>query len=95
MRERLLEGKICVMGLRLWSMSDSIDRWPPPPPASGRRGAAPRRRFRPPERHAHWVDRDHVEDEPREDAPNLLWWVLGALLAFAVLSVMIRMFLVT
>lgn len=75
-------------------MPDPIDHWPPPP-ASEQRAERPRRRFRPPERHAHWVDRDHVEDEPREDAPNLLWWVLGALLAFAVLSVMIRMFLVT
>ena len=72
-------------------MSDAHRNWPPPAPPAKRRGRKPR----PPERHARWIDREHTEDEPREDSPQLLWWVLGALLAFAVLSVMIRMFLVT
>ena len=69
-------------------MSDTPNNWPPPPQDDGSR-----RRFRPPQRHAHWIDHEHAEDEPREDSPRLLWWILAALLAFAVLSVMIRMFL--
>ena len=69
-------------------MSDTPNNWPPPP-----QGDASRRRFRPPQRHAHWIDHEHTEDEPREDSPRLLWWILAGLLAFAVLSVMIRMFL--
>ena len=69
-------------------MSDTPNNWPPPPQDGGSR-----RRFRPPQRHAHWIDHEHTEDEPREDSPRLLWWILAALLAFAVLSVMIRMFL--
>ncbi len=60
--------------------------WPPPP--------AVRRTSTPPQRHARWVDREHTADEPREDSPKLLWWVLGGILIFAVFSVMIRMFLV-
>lgn len=72
-------------------MSDAHRNWPPPAPPAKRRA----RKSRPPERHARWIDHEHTEDEPREDSPQLLWWVLGALLAFAVLSVMIRMFLVT
>lgn len=69
-------------------MSDTPNNWPPPP-----QDDASRRRFRPPQRHAHWIDHEHTEDEPREDSPRLLWWILAGLLAFAVLSVMIRMFL--
>ena len=60
--------------------------WPPPP--------AVQRTSTPPQRHARWVDREHTADEPREDSPKLLWWVLGGILIFAVFSVMIRMFLV-
>lgn len=73
-------------------MSDTPDHWPPPPQDDASRNAS-RRRFRPPQRHAHWIDHEHAEDEPREDSPRLLWWILAGLLAFAVLSVMIRMFL--
>lgn len=69
-------------------MLDTPNNWPPPP-----QDDASRRRFRPPQRHAHWIDHEHTEDEPREDSPRLLWWILAGLLAFAVLSVMIRMFL--
>ena len=64
--------------------------WPPPPPDSLRS----RRRRPPPERHARWIDHEHRGDEPREEAPRLLWWILGALLIFGVFSVLIRMFLV-
>ena len=77
-------------------MSDTPSNWPPPPQddvSSSAVGSASRRRFRPPQRHAHWIDHEHTEDEPREDSPRLLWWILAGLLAFAVLSVMIRMFL--
>ncbi len=63
--------------------------WPPPAPDSPRA-----RRRKPPERHARWIDHENRADEPREDAPRLLWWVLGALLLFGVFSVLIRMFLV-
>ena len=73
-------------------MSDTPSNWPPPPQDDGSRSAS-RRRFHPPQRHAHWIDHEHAEDEPREDSPRLLWWILAGLLAFAVLSVMIRMFL--
>ena len=62
--------------------------WPPPAPGS------PRARHKPPERHARWIDHDNHADEPREDAPRLLGWILGALLIFGVFSVLIRMFLV-
>ena len=69
---------------------DDTPRWPPPaPPAEN----APSRRFRPPQRHARWIDRDRTNEEPREDSPRLLWWILLGLLAFGVFSVMIRMFL--
>jgi len=68
----------------------SGDLWPPPAPDS----PATRRRRPPPERHAHWIDHDNRADEPREDAPRLLLWILGALLIFGVFSVLIRMFLV-
>ena len=64
--------------------------WPPPAPDSP--GA--RRRRPPPERHARWIDPENRAEEPREDAPRLLWWALGALLLFGVFSVLIRMFLV-
>ena len=73
-------------------MSDTPSNWPPPPQDDASRSVS-RRRFRPPQRHAHWIDHEHAEDEPREDSPRLLWWILAGLLAFAVLSVMIRMFL--
>ena len=63
--------------------------WPPPAPDSPRA-----RRRPPPERHARWIDPTDRANEPREDAPPLLWWILGALLMFGVLSVLIRMFLV-
>ncbi|MYA02782.1 MAG: hypothetical protein F4038_00815 [Chloroflexi bacterium] len=69
---------------------NSGDLWPPPAPDS----PATRRRRPPPERHAHWIDHENRADEPREDAPRLLWWILGALLIFGVFSVLIRMFLV-
>lgn len=64
--------------------------WPPPAPDSPNA----RRRRAPPERHARWIDRSNPGQEPREDAPKLLWWILGALLIFGVFSVLIRMFLV-
>ncbi len=64
--------------------------WPPPPPDSP--GA--RRRRPPPERHARWIDPENRAEEPREDTPRLLWWILGGLLLFGVFSVLIRMFLV-
>lgn len=64
------------------------DVWPPPAPDS------PRARRRPPERHARWIDHRNRADEPREDAPRLLWWVLGGLLLFGVFSVLVRTFLV-
>ena len=68
---------------------ESGDRsaWPPPAPGA-------RKRRRPPERHARWIDAENRQDEPREGTPPLLWWVLGALLLFGVLSVLVRMFLV-
>ncbi len=66
------------------------DVWPPPAPDSPRA----RRRRPPPERHAHWIDHTDRANEPREDAPRLLWWILGGLLIFGVFSVLIRMFLV-
>ncbi|MXX48482.1 MAG: hypothetical protein F4Z38_09320 [Chloroflexi bacterium] len=69
---------------------NSGDLWPPPAPDS----PATRRRRPPPERHAHWIDHENRADEPREDAPRLLWWILGGLLIFGVASVLIRMFLV-
>lgn len=65
---------------------DSGD-WPPPAPGA-------RKRRRPPERHARWIDAENRGSEPREGTPPLLWWILGALLLFGVLSVMVRMFLV-
>lgn len=65
------------------------DAWPPPAPDSPRA-----RRRKPPERHARWIDHENRADEPREDAPRLLWWILGALLLFGVFSVLLRMFLV-
>lgn len=68
--------------------SSPPDSWPPPAPDS------PRARRKPPERHARWIDHENRADEPREDAPRLLWWILGALLLFGVFSVLIRMFLV-
>ncbi len=64
-------------------------RWPPPAP-----GSPPARRRPPPERHARWIDPSNRAEEPREDAPRLLWWILAALLIFGVCSVLIRMFLV-
>ena len=67
--------------------SEHRNSWPPPAPGA-------RRRRRPPERHAHWIDAENRRDEPREGTPPLLWWVLGALLLFGVLSVLVRMFLV-
>lgn len=66
------------------------DVWPPPAPDSPHA----RRRRPPPERHARWIDHEDRANEPREDAPRLLWWILGALLIFGVFSVLIRMFLV-
>ncbi len=66
------------------------EAWPPPAPDSPRA----RRRRPPPERHARWIDPNDRANEPREDAPRLLWWILGALLIFGVFSVLIRMFLV-
>ncbi len=66
------------------------DVWPPPAPDSP--GA--RRRRPPPERHARWIDHSKRGEEPREDAPRMLWWILAALLVFGVFSVLIRMFLV-
>ncbi len=75
------------------SESRRADRetWPPPAPDSPRA----RRRRPPPERHARWIDHENRADEPREDAPRMLWWILAALLIFGVFSVLIRMFLVT
>ena len=67
----------------------SRDVWPPPAPDSPQA-----RRRPPPERHARWIDHTDRANEPREDAPRLLWWILGALLLFGVFSVLIRMFLV-
>jgi len=64
---------------------DDAGPWPPRPPEA-RRPA--------PERHARWTDPEKPRDEPRESPPNLIWWILGAILILAVLSVMIRMFLV-
>ncbi len=64
--------------------------WPPPAPDSPQS-----RRRRPPERHARWIDPNDRANEPREEAPRLLWWILGALLIFGVFSVLIRMFLAT
>ncbi len=61
--------------------------WPPPAPGA-------RRRRRPPERHARWIDAENRAEEPREGAPTWIWWVLLGLLFFGVLSVMVRMFLV-
>ena len=76
-------------------MADQADSereiWPPPAPDSPRA----RRRRPPPERHARWIDPGNRADEPREEAPKLLWWILGALLLFGVFSVLIRVFLVT
>ncbi len=66
-------------------MADTPRSWPPPPA---------RRRSEPPQRHARWIDRERTGDEPREDSPKLLWWILAGILVFAVFSVMIRMFLV-
>lgn len=69
-------------------MRDDQPLWPPrapeakpPPPAA-------------PERHARWIDADNRGDEPREAAPNLIWWILAVILVLAVISVMIRTFLV-
>lgn len=62
-------------------------QWPPPAPES------PRRRRPPPERHARWIDPEHRAEEPREDAPRLLWWALGFLLIFGIFSVLLRMLL--
>ncbi len=67
--------------------SGDPETWPPPAPGS-------HRRRRPLERHARWIDAKNRRDEPREGTPPLLWWILGALLLFGVLSVMVRMFLV-
>ena len=70
---------------------NSGDLWPPPAPDS----PANRRRRPPPERHAHWIDHENRADEPREDAPRLLWWILGAIADLrSRSSVLIRMFLV-
>lgn len=66
------------------------DVWPPPAPDSPHA----RRRRPPPERHARWIDHTDRANEPREEAPRLLWWILAALLIFGVFSVLIRMFLV-
>ena len=64
---------------------DAAGPWPP---------RAPEARWPAPERHARWIDSEKPRDEPRESPPNLIWWILGAVLILAVLSVMIRMFLV-
>jgi hypothetical protein len=66
------------------------DVWPPPAPDSPQA----QRRRPPPERHARWIDHEDRANEPREDAPRLLWWILAGLLIFGVFSVLIRMFLV-
>ena len=71
-------------------MSDAERRWPPPGVGSG----SSERPSGPPERHARWIDRERTKEEPREESPKVLWWILAGILVFAVFSVMIRMFLV-
>lgn len=78
-------------------MADARPLWPPPPAQRLDSRPDPRAAERTPEpllRHARWIDRDHTAEEPREESPKLLWWILGGILIFAVFSVMIRMFLV-
>lgn len=69
-------------------MRDQQPLWPPrAPEAKPSQSPAP-------ERHARWIDAENRGDEPREAVPNLIWWILAGILILAVVSVMIRMFLV-